>query len=262
MRGGTPNNLALRSIQSTASSLTIEDVILLRIDGGDIDDPALFHSAAAPVPLRIFSTSSREGLAKCLNDMIDTVLLENTWQLIARMDIDDVSLPGRMAIQRQFFNDNPRLDILGTACIEASESDQYIQTKLMPLGHDMILRRLSRSNPINHPSVMVRRRVFACGIRYRTDVSYTEDYHLWVDAAKRGFIFANLPTPLLKYTRDSQFFRRRGGIRQSIADARVRIRAILLIKEAGIQDLLWVIAAFLMRLLPGSLQKMIYLRFR
>lgn len=262
MRAGTPKDLALRSIHSTASSLTVQDIILLRIDGGAVSDPAPFYAAAAPVPLRIISASSREGLARCLNDLIVTVLADNTWQLIARMDIDDVSMPRRMEIQRCFLNKNPEIDILGTACIEVSESGQYIQTKLMPLDHDAILRSLPRCNPINHPSVMVRRRVFASGIRYRADVSYTEDYHLWIDAASKGFIFANLSQPLLKYTRDSQFFRRRGGVRQAVADARVRFRAIFVLRQAGIQNFFWVIAAFFMRLLPGLLQKIIYLCFR
>jgi len=146
-----------------------------------------------------------QGLAACLNELIETVLCDERWGLIARMDADDESLPARMEMQRRFLAHHPEIDILGTACIEVNEHGQHLQTKRMQLVHKRIIRRMPRSNPINHPSMMIRRRVFESGLRYRTDVSRTKDYHLWIDAASKGFIFANLPQPLLNFRRDSHF---------------------------------------------------------
>jgi len=220
MRAGSPLDLALKAIRSTASSLTHNDIILLRIDGGLPENLELFQQAAAPVPLRQLASQRHQGLAACLNELIEEVLHEANWQLIARMDADDESLPGRMEIQRTYMAQNPDIDILGTACIEMNELGEYLQTKEMPLSHAAIVQNLPRSNPLNHPSVMIRRRVFASGLRYRTDVSRTEDYHLWIDAASKGFILANLPQPLLNFRRDSRFFDRRGWLRQAIADSK------------------------------------------
>jgi len=258
MRAGSPLDLALKAIRSTASSLTHNDIILLRIDGGLPENLELFQQAAAPVPLRQLASQRHQGLAACLNELIEEVLHEANWQLIARMDADDESLPGRMEIQRTYMAQNPDIDILGTACIEMNELGEYLQTKEMPLSHEAIIRNLPRSNPLNHPSVMIRRRVFASGLRYRTDVSRTEDYHLWIDAASKGFIFANLPQPLLNFRRDSRFFDRRGGLRQAIADSNVRLRAIRVLGQNNPVNLFWVLASFGMRLLPGRLQKLAY----
>lgn len=262
MRAGSPLDLALKAIRSTAASLTHSDIILLRVDGGLPTDLELFQQAAAPVPLRLLGSQHHQGLAACLNELIEEVLSDERWQLIARMDADDESLPGRMKMQRMFLAEHPQIDILGTACIEVNEHGQYLQTKRMPLNHEAIVRRLPRSNPLNHPSVMIRRRVFASGLRYRTDASRTEDYHLWIDAASKGFKFANLFEPLLNFRRDSRFFNRRGGIRQAIADSNVRLRAIRVLGRTNPVELFWVFAAFGMRLLPGRLQKIAYLCIR
>ena len=262
MRAGSPEDLAVKAIRSTAASLTRDDIILLRIDGGLPTDRELFQQAAAPVPLLLLGSARHQGLAACLNDLIEEVLVDERWQLIARMDADDESLPGRMETQRKFLDEHPEIDILGTACIEVNEHGQHLQTKRMPLNHNAIIRNLPRSNPLNHPSVMIRRRVFASGLRYRTDVSRTEDYHLWIDAASKDFVFANLPQPLLNFRRDSRFFNRRGGLRQAIADSNVRLRAIRVLGQANPVDLFWIVAAFGMRLLPGRLQRLAYLYIR
>lgn len=262
MRAGSPRDLALRAIHSTAASLTSHDIIFLRIDGGLPENQAMFEEAAAPVPLRLLGSPHHQGLAACLNELIDEALRNERWQLIARMDADDESLPGRMEIQRTFLAKHPDIDILGTACIEMNEHGQYLQTKQMPLNHVSIVRNLPRSNPINHPSVMMRRSVFASGLRYRTDVSRTEDYHLWIDAASKGFVFANLPQPLLKFRRDSRFFDRRGGLKQAIADLNVRLRAMRALRQINLINFFWAFAAFALRLIPGSAQRFAYLLLR
>ena len=258
MRAGSPLDLALRAIHSTSASLTSQDIIFLRIDGGLTEDQTMFEQAAAPVPLELLASQHHQGLAACLNELIEEVLRNERWELIARMDADDESLPGRMEIQRRFLTEHPEIDILGTACIEINEHGQYLQTKQMPLNHEAIIHRLPRSNPLNHPCVMIRRRVFASGLRYRTDVSRTEDYHLWIEAASKGFIFANLPQPLLNFRRDSHFFDRRGGLRQAIADSNVRLHAIRSLNQSNPLNLFWAFAAFGMRLLPGKMQKAVY----
>jgi hypothetical protein len=262
MRAGSPLDLALRAIHSTAASLTSHDIIYLRIDGGLTEDQTIFEQAAAPVPLKLLGAEQHQGLAACLNELIEEVLRDERWELIARMDADDESLPGRMTTQRTFLAKHPDVDILGTACIEVNEHGEHLQTKRMPINHEAIVRNLTRSNPLNHPSVMIRRRVFTSGLRYRTDVSRTEDYHLWIDAASKGFVFANLPQPLLNFRRDSRFFERRGGLRQAIADSSVRLRAIRVLGLTSPVELVWIFAAFGMRLLPGRLQKIAYLYVR
>lgn len=262
MKGDTPAALALRAIRSTAASLAPGDLLYLRVDGGTLNDPELFRAAAAPARLVLREVAEGRGLAHGLNQLLEEVLRDPGIALIARMDADDESLPGRMERQRRFLAEHREVDILGTACHEVDEHGAYLQLKRMPLSHRAIVATLPRSNPLNHPTVMLRRRVFESGLRYREDVKRTEDYHLWISAAGSGFVFANLAEPLLNFQRDSGFFGRRGGWRQAWADLHVRIRAMRELRLFSAPNLLWALAAFGLRLLPAALQKWLYLRLR
>lgn len=262
MKGDTPAALALRAIRSTAASLAPGDLLYLRVDGGTLNDPELFRAAAAPARLVLREVAEGRGLAHGLNQLLEEVLRDPGIALIARMDADDESLPGRMECQRRFLAEHREVDILGTACHEVDEHGAYLQLKRMPLSHRAIVATLPRSNPLNHPTVMLRRRVFESGLRYREDVKRTEDYHLWISAAGSGFVFANLAEPLLNFQRDSGFFGRRGGWRQAWADLHVRIRAMRELRLFSAPNLLWALAAFGLRLLPAALQKWLYLRLR
>lgn len=262
MRGDTPTALALRAIRSTAASLAPGDLLVLRVDGGTLNDPGRFRAAAAPARLVLREAAEGRGLAHGLNQLLEEVLRDPAIGLIARMDADDESLPGRMERQRRFLAEHPEVDILGTACHEVDEHGAYLQLKCMPLGHRAIVAALPRSNPLNHPTVMLRRRVFDSGLRYREDVKRTEDYHLWISAAGAGFVFANLPEPLLNFQRDSGFFRRRGGWQQAWADLHVRLRAMRELALFSAPNLLWAAAAFGLRLLPAALQKWLYRQLR
>ncbi len=262
MKAETPKALALRAIRSTASSLASGDLFYLRVDGGQLIDPDGFRAAAAPATLVLREVAEARGLAHGLNQLVEEALRDPDLTLMARMDADDESLPGRIERQRQYMADHSEVDILGTACHEVDERGTYLQLKQMPISHRAIVATLPRSNPMNHPTVMLRRRVFESGLRYREDVKRTEDYHLWITAARSGFVFANLPEPLLNFQRDAAFFRRRGGWQQAWADLHVRLRAMRELQLYSPMNLLWAVAAFGLRILPSSLQKWLYRRLR
>lgn len=262
VKGGEPLDLVLRAIRSTAASLSTDDAIFLRIDGDVPSSLIAYQAAAAPIALLLRPASRCEGLARGLNVLLEEVLADSQWQLIARMDSDDESLPGRMEKQRRWLETHPDVDILGTACVEVDQLCRPLQLKRMPLTHGTIVRTLPRKNPLNHPTVMMRRRVFEGGLRYRTDVSRTEDYHLWVSAAQQGYTFANLSEPLLNFRRDTGFFARRSGFRQACADLHVRLRATYVLGRHNPINPIWALSAFLLRLLPGKVQQVLYAYLR
>ena len=251
-----------QSLRSTAIGLERSDAIWLRIDGGWLteDQRLSLKCATAPVPLVIDCHGERQGLAACLNSLIDQVLADGRFGLVARMDADDTCHPDRFKLQRHYLAENPGVDILGSSCREVDEQGQLIQVKHMPLGHAEMVRCLPRRNVINHPSVVIRRTVLASGLRYRQDVSRMEDYHLWISATAAGWGMANLPELLLDYRRDRHFFRRRGGWRQARADLLVRWRAITVLNQWSLINLALMMGAGMMRLMPGGVQAWLYRR--
>jgi len=262
MSADTPKDLARRAVASTAAGLATGDSIFLLIDGGEREAAEFLTRDAHPIRLEILSSTKRSGLAAGLNHLVDHVLNNPMFGLLARMDADDESLPGRFHEQRAFLEVHQEVDILGGGCREVNEAGVFLQEKRMPQSHEQILEALPRRNPMNHPTVIIRRRVFEAGVRYRDDVGRIEDYHLWVDAAAMGFRFANLPNSVLNFRRDGSFFHRRGGWDLANAEANVRWRAMLVTKAVTPQNLSWMAAAWILRLLPAPLQSLLYRHLR
>jgi hypothetical protein len=262
MRAGDPEPLAVEAIRSTAASLSSCDCIFLRIDGGFCRNPSAFQEAASPASFVLQESPMTRGLAYGLNALLEEVLANSCWQLMARMDSDDRSRPGRMERQRQWLAQHADVDILGTACYEVDEMGELINYKPVPLVHGQIVQALPRYNPINHPTVVIRRRVFDSGLRYRLNKSRTEDYHLWIDAALAGYRFANLPEPLLDFRRGLHFFHRRRGWQQAVADAAVRWRAMVALRLWSPVNLAAIVGAFLTRIMPGFIQQHAYRAMR
>lgn len=261
-RQNEPEARLKRAIASTALRAPAGTTFFLHADGGEPASRANLESAAGSCAVEWFVSASPVGLAAGLNRLIDRVLDRPEFGFLARMDADDASVEGRLERQREVFENDPTLDILGTACRESGEDGNFLQTKTIPGTHEEILSRLPWRNPLNHPTVMMRRRVFANGLRYRTNVRLMEDYFLWVDAAAAGFRFANLAEPWLDYTRDPGFFGRRSGWGQACAEWNVRRYAA---DRLGVSSLsAWAAAgaAFLLRLLPGAIQAGLYKKLR
>ena len=118
---------------------------------------------------------------------------------IARMDSDDISSPDRLKIQSNFLDKNPMISVLGSAYNLIDSNGLYLTTVENPIDNASIRSALSYKNPINHPSVMVRRYVLLNAGGYNGGL-HAEDYDLWCRLAlDSNIVFANLREPLLNY---------------------------------------------------------------
>jgi len=258
MAASADRGLALRAVSSTAAGLRAGDALFVHVDGAASCDEEAFRTAAAPIPVCFFYTPLRSGLARGLNKLIDAALAEKKWTYVARMDADDESLRERFEKQRNFFAANDSIDILGGLTREVDERGRYLRTKRLPLRHEEIIAHLSRRNPLNHPTVMLRCGVFESGLRYRADVGLVEDWRLWVDAAAAGFHFANLDEEVLVFRRSDDFFQKRGGWKQAVAEWRVRLHARRALGQSSFTNFNYAVAASALRLLPSKIQAVAY----
>lgn len=258
MAATADRDLALRAVSSAAAGLQADDIIFLHVDGASFCDEKIFREAAAPIPILFFYSSARIGLAAGLNKLIKAALSEEQWDYFARMDADDECLAGRFERQRIFLQANSEIDVLGGLCHEVDERGWHLRTKHLPLRHEEIIAHLPRRNPLNHPTVMLRRWVFESGLRYRTDVGLVEDWRLWVDAAAAGFRFANLDEGVLVFRRSDDFFQKRGGWQLALAEFRVRRHARRALGKSSFTNLSYAVAASALRLLPSKLQAVAY----
>jgi hypothetical protein len=123
-------------------------------------------------------------------------------EYVARIDGDDLCLPRRGAVQADYLDAHPDVDIVG-GCIETFTDGagpsrrQLVQYPLTPgdVSATMLLR-----NVLAQPAVMLRKSaLLAKGIQYDPACLRAEDYDLWGTCVIRGVKMANIPEVLVRY---------------------------------------------------------------
>ena len=138
-----------------------------------------------------------------LIDSLNYGISQAKGELIARFDSDDICLPDRLVRQVDFLNDHSEVGVLsGGAYLIDSKGRQSKKAVKMPQLHDEIVLSLENfSNPIMHPTVMVRRDLLISHGGYRKDFSVAEDYELWLRMIRNGVRYECLPDPVIKLRR-------------------------------------------------------------
>ncbi|WP_336240161.1 glycosyltransferase [Citrobacter werkmanii] len=160
------------------------------------------------LPLRIFPLSTNVGLGAALNYGLDKCC----YDLVARMDTDDICHCERFELQISEFKKNPKLVLLGSAI---SEFDGMISNVLgirsVPLNHNDILSSAKIRNPFNHMTVVFKKNaIFSVGgyIHHH----YMEDYNLWLRLLNKGVLTKNLPDTLVSARSGAAMLSRRRGL--------------------------------------------------
>ncbi|MDB2386523.1 glycosyltransferase, partial [Shewanella sp.] len=146
------------------------------------------------LPIKILRLSENVGLGKALNFGLDKC----NYDLVARMDTDDICHPDRFMKQCQFLTSSD-VDICGTYAYDIDENESIIGERTVPIHMDDI-RRLIWSCPIIHPSVMYRKKSILGMGSYNPSVAHRqEDYELWIRCVDSGLKFYNISSFLLYY---------------------------------------------------------------
>lgn len=199
------------AIQSIFINQTIKpDQIVLVVDGpipleleNLIDGYALNYKEI----FNVIKLKHNQGLGNALR-----IAVENAeYNLIARMDSDDISNFDRFEKQIKFFKENPDVDILGGQISEFIEiPTNVVGVRNVPLSSENINSYLKKRCPFNHVSVMFKKdKVLRVG-NY-IDWHYNEDYYLWIRMFLAGCKFANLSEILVNVRVGKDMYQRRGG---------------------------------------------------
>ena len=142
----------------------------------------------------ILSMGKKRGLIKSLNDALKI----SNGRYIARMDADDISLPGRFEAQVKFMKANPEIGMCGTWIEVFGDVDNNYVLKY-PATDELLKLRLLFSVPFAHPSIMIKQKLIAQhGLKYNEKYDTIEDYKFWLDVSKYTK-FASIPEVLINY---------------------------------------------------------------
>ena len=138
---------------------------------------------------------------------------ECSYELIARMDTDDIAVSDRFELQLKEFTDNPDLDLCGGHIIEFEiNPNEPIAERKVPLTQQEIIEYQKKRSAFNHMTVMFRKsKVLEAG-NYK-DCPLMEDDMLWVDMLLHGAKCMNIDGYLCRVRTNRDMIARRGGLK-------------------------------------------------
>ena len=139
-----------------------------------------------------------------------SAILAARFDTIAIMDADDISVPERFAWQYKFLNET-EFDVVGGLI---SEFDRFPldskKVRRVPSSHPDVVRLMKWRQPINHVTIMFRRRAYFRSGGYRA-FRFVEDYDLIYRMCLAGARFANVLEVLVYVRAGSSMMTRRRG---------------------------------------------------
>ena len=192
----------------------------------------------------------RAGLAAC------------TYELVAIMDADDISVPCRFEKQLAVFETSPETDIVGGYITEFIDSPSNVVGKrIVPLKNDDICKYMEDRCPMNLVTVMFKK-TSVQQVGGFIDWYCEEDYYLWIRMYLAGMRFANVPETLVNVRVGSEMYRRRGGWKYFKSEVKLQ-KYMLKNKVIGIGTfLINVSKRFIVQvLLPNRLRGWVFQKF-
>ena len=250
-----------RAMQSIWDEQTVKpDEIVLVQDGTLIDDLYTvtdeWKSKLGDV-LKIIPLEQNVGLGDALNAGIEHC----SYELIARMDTDDISLPDRFEKQLKVF-ENSNIDICSSWVSEFDNSEnEIVSYRKTPEKHDEIVSYSKMRNGINHPAVMYRKSAVEYAGGYKK-MMWLEDYYLWARMILNGAKFYNIQEPLANIRAGYRQLERRRGLKYAISEFKLQ-KEFLKLGFISINEFIRnVIIRFISRILPKEFIKIIYKQLR
>lgn len=209
----------------------------------------------------VFKNETNQGLARSLNLLIDEVLRLDTYEFIARMDSDDISLNIRIDEQVRFLINNPHIDVCGSYCKEFG-AEFALEEKKLPVDHCSLTRFSIARCPFIHPTVVFRVKIFKDGHRYPTQTALTEDMAFWFHLLFFKYKFANISKILLHYRINKDTLYRRKGFMKAMSEVSIRFKYMFLLKQISFKNIFLIASRLFIHILPNIFLSLLYKKIR
>lgn len=246
--------LALNSIIN--QTLKPDEIVLVQ-DGkltNELETVITEYSQKYPAIFKTYALQQNQGLGKALNFGMQKC----SYEIIARMDTDDIAEPNRFELQINEFKQDKELMLCGGQIAEfADNSNEKTGYRNVPLTHNKILKFVKKRNPFNHMTVMFKKQAVQSVGSYM-DMPYFEDYWLWARMLKADYKVKNIDQVLVSVRAGQDMIARRGGLNY----AKCIIRFEKSLYSIGVISLTEMIGYITLRsivaIMPESLRLLVY----
>jgi glycosyltransferase involved in cell wall biosynthesis len=156
--------------------------------------------------------------------------------LVAIMDADDISLPGRLAAQAEFLRLRPDVVCVGSRILVIDQDGDPVNLYPLPLTHDEIDDRhvkLGQGGGIMHSAAMMRTSTLRLARGYRSQFEPAEDLDLWLRIAELGRL-ANLEEVVVQYRLNPNGL---SHTRRSLQNRQVEAAVLAARRRRGLENL-------------------------
>jgi glycosyltransferase involved in cell wall biosynthesis len=186
-----------QSLQSIWENQTLKPSEIVLVKDGPLNDGLenVISGYKIIAPIKIITLAKNRGLGLALREG----LANCSYELIIRMDSDDISTPERFAEQINFMINNPSISATSGIIREFNTvPNDLSRQRQLPQTYKQLRSFAKRRNPLNHPAVIFRKTEVEYVGSYE-DVPFFEDYYLWVKLLNSGFKIANQDILLLHF---------------------------------------------------------------
>lgn len=246
-----------QSFESLFTQTLLPSEIILVKDGpltSELDYIIAEYVQKYPV-IKVISLEQNQGLGKALNEG----LKHCSYNLVARMDTDDIAKSDRFEKQIQVFKKHPEIDVCSSWIEEFDENiNNILSIKKLPENHQEIVHYAKHRCPVNHPVVMYKKDAVLRAGGYE---GFPEDYRLWIKMLMNGSKIYNIQESLLYFRFSKDMIKRRGGWKYAIDDLKSQV-SFYKMGFFSLPTLLYnVIIRITVRLIPNFLRTIIYKKF-
>lgn len=198
------------SIESILNQTVKASEIVIVKDGpvrDEINETLKYYEEKYPGFFKIITLEKNQG-----SGIASKIGIENcSYELIARMDSDDISMPNRFEKQLKYLKEHLECRLIGSNHIEFTDKGREVY-KHFPSNHKELVKFSKSRNPFSTPSViMYKEDVLSVG-NYRNKMLF-EDYDMWVRLIVFGVTIHNIPEILVKVRTTNGLYGRRGGFK-------------------------------------------------
>lgn len=199
-----------KCMQSMLSQTVMPTEIVIVFDGPVSDELRSVvekYKEQKPGWINTIENKRNKGLGLALADGVPAC----KYELIARMDTDDIAREDRFEKQLSMFMSDPALDICGSHIIEFEGNiDNVLSRRNVPLSHDEIAEYQKQRSAFNHMTVMYKKSTVLRAGNYE-DCPLMEDDMLWIRMLIAGAKCANADDYLVYARTGYAMIERRGG---------------------------------------------------
>ncbi|WP_295067287.1 glycosyltransferase [Ruminococcus sp.] len=250
-----------RALQSITEQQTVKPSEIVLVCDGPLNDDlnAVIDKYRKAYPIfKVLRLKNNKGLGNALRLAVENA----SYELIARMDSDDVSVPDRFEQLLKFFNVHSNVDIVGGDITEfIGDEDNIVGKRTVPKKDSAIKEYMKTRCAFNHVSVMYKKSAVQAAGGY-LDWFWNEDYYLWIRMQLNNAVFANTGTVLVNVRVGEDMYQRRGG--KKYFQSEYGLQKLMLDKEMiGFMTFICNVGkrVIIQRLLPNKIRGLVFRKF-